>query len=823
MRAMKGSAVAVFVSLLISVWAVQVELDLYCPRSIGGETQWTRDKFASGHFTVQGQSMSPSSVSYLMGDLGATEGRTGRGPFRRGAPDAIKNPNNAELKKRANTYTKICSRSNECKKFGGSEDIVMTDGFELLDYIKDNNISNAKYGEYVANFLPMLQDKEQNINCPKYLEPVNEGMVYVDPRKTNSKASNEQRKAAFAKIGKFHKAVCDVVTSKLKSGSCQPLCGGWASGWSDFVRQDFLPYENRLVPFTKEAGKSMKFYSFHTYDSYKQGAGEVLMRGGHIEGMMDLVWAHTKNQLGKPMPIIVSEFAAGSNDVWFVSASGTKGAAAKTARPYCATRDWAILNTITAMISQFSAHPDLILKAVPFALEGTYDSKGNPLPWSLQRKVNGKTVWTHLIKLYEILEGVKGQYYSASTQSTKVQAHLMKDGNTFWVMLKNFSKNKQTANLKFVDGIPTLSSEGAELRRLLLKSSSSTQSCAKSHKLPWSGVPALTKQKISSSSALVKLAGNLSLSPNEFVIIKIPLRVSPKARRSSKVTRHFSGREVVPISQAYGKSTANTQKFSFKNLPTGKGTVKVRVALGGYSDVLNVKCDAKLNGVNLSRPANSFGPENNSESRWMMFEYYASLSSLKQSSEVAVTCSCSKCNKFNAKISSVTIITEQLSGGGGTVEPGDGNSGGDSGNSGNGGNGGGVAPPSSGNFKNGDFSNNLSGWTKSGNVQLDNSRSYKGKRSVKVSAGGTIKQAFNVSTNKNVSVSAYIKKKRASDNCELVLKQNGKLLGRKSSNKTGWNQKTASFKNARGTVEVRLSSADNKSTCWFDNVKVKQN
>jgi len=608
------------------------------------------------------------------------------------------------------------------------------------------------------------------------------------------------------------------VNSKLKSGSCQPLCGGWASGWSDFVRQDFLPYKNRLVPFTKAAGKSMKFYSFHTYDSYKQ-SGEVLMRGGHIEGIMDLVWAHTKNQLGNPMPIIFSEFGAGSNDVWFVSESGAKGGDAKTSKSYCATRDWAILNSFTAMISQFSAHPDLILKTVPFVIEATYDSRGNPLPWSLQRKVNGKTEWTHLIKLYEILQGVKGQYYSVSTQNTKVQAHLMKDDNTFWVMLKNFSKDKQKVDLKFVDGIPTLSSAGAELRRLLLKSSSSTQSCAKSHRLPWSGVPALTKERIGSSSALAKLAGNLSMSPNEFAILKIPLRVSPKARRSSKITRHFSPREVVPITQDSGKSTTNTQKFSFKNLPSGKGNVKVRVALGGYSDVLNVKCDAKLNGEKLSRPADSFGPENNSESRWMMFEYYASLESLEQSTEVEVTCSCSKCNKFTARISSVTMITEELSGGGGTVVIGDGDGGEESNNSGIGGN---LAPPSSANFENGDFSNGMSGWTKSGNVQLDNSRSYKGKSSVKISSGGTLKQEFDVSTNKSVSMSAYIRKKSPSDNCMLVLKQNGKLLGRKSSNKTGWNKRTATFKNARGTVEVRLSSRDKKSTCWFDNVKVKE-
>ncbi|KAJ8908325.1 hypothetical protein NDN08_005038 [Rhodosorus marinus] len=838
MGAITFSSISAVLLMMMAVGAVDVEVDLYCPQSIGGETQWTPDKYNSGHWTVQGSGMSTSSLTYLMKNLGATEGRTGRGVFRRGDPSAIKTLSSSKLEPRAAFNEKLCTRGYPCQSLGGSDEIVMADGGELLDYIEENNISDKRFGEYTALFLPMLQNKQANVKCPKYLEPVNEGMVYKDPKRYMSNPPNSLRKAAFTRIAKFHKAVCDVVNSKLSNSGCNTLCGGWASGWSDLVRQRFLAYENRLVPFTKEAGRSMKFFSFHTYDSYKQSAGEVLMQGGHQEGLMDLVWTHTRNELGKPMPIVFSEFGAGSNEVWFVSSNGkVKSQKLKTARPYCATRDWAILNSFTGMMSQFSAHPDLILKTVAFVHEATYDAKGNPYPWSLERKVNGKTVWTHLIKFFEIMAGVKGHYYRVTTKNTKVQVHLLRNGNTFWVMMKNFSRNNQNLNLDFIDGLPTLGS-GSELRSLRLKASSSTVQCAREHKLPWSGVPDLSTRKLGSASDVQKLMNNYEMTGMEFAILKLPLRVSPKPRRSSVVKRHFSNREVVKVFQSYGKSSTGTEKFTFNNLPSGTGNVKVRVAVGGYSEVLKVKCDATLNGVKLSRPDSSFGPENGAESRWMMFEYHASMAIVKSSSVVAVTCSCN-CNKFTGHVSSVTMLTEQLTGGGGSIvvpEPeddddevdvptkpdvGGGNNKGDSGKDDDKNDGGGLTP-FSGSFKNGDFENGLSGWTKSSarKVKLSKTAS-KGKGAMLIRGVASAKQVFRVTSRKRVAVSVDMKINSKKDKCEIRIVQGEKVIARQAQRKNGWGRKTLYFK-ASGAVDILLYSGSSSSKCLFDEISIKQ-
>eukprot|EP00189_Rhodosorus_marinus_P001975 CAMPEP_0113962026 /NCGR_PEP_ID=MMETSP0011_2-20120614/5667_1 /TAXON_ID=101924 /ORGANISM="Rhodosorus marinus" /LENGTH=839 /DNA_ID=CAMNT_0000973795 /DNA_START=266 /DNA_END=2785 /DNA_ORIENTATION=- /assembly_acc=CAM_ASM_000156 len=838
MGAITFSLISAVLLMMTAVGGVEVELDLFCPRSIGGETQWTPDKYNSGHWTVQGSGMSTSRLTYLMKTLGATEGRTGRGVFRRGDPSAIKTLSASRLKPRAALNEKLCTRGYACQSLGGSDEIVMADGGELLDYLEKNNISDRRFGEYAALFLPMLQDKQANVKCPKYFEPVNEGMVYKDPRRYMGNPPNSLRKAAFTEVAKFHKEVCDVVNSKLKNSGCDTLCGGWASGWSDLVRQGFLAYENRLVPFTKEAGRSTKFFSFHTYDSYKQKEGEILMQGGHEEGLMDLVWTHTRNQLGQPKPIVFSEFGAGSNEVWFVSSNGkVKSQKLKTARPYCATRDWAILNSFTGLMSQFSAHPDLILKTVAFALEATYDAKGNPHPWSLERKVNGKTVWTHLIKFFEILAGVKGHYYRVTTKNTKVQVHLLRNGNTFWVLMKNFSKKDQNVKLDFIDGIPTLGS-GSELRSLRLKASPGTAKCAREHRLPWSGVPDLSTRKLSTAADVQKLMSNYKMARMEFSVLKLSLRVAPKPRRSSAVKRHFSNREVVKVFQSVGKSNTNTEKFTFNNLPSGSGNVKVRVAVGGYSDILKVKCDATLNGVKLSRPDSSFGPENGAESRWMMFEYHASMAIVKSSSVVTVTCSCN-CNKFTGHISSVTMLTEQLSGGGGSIvvpspeddddnvdvptKPGVG------GGSGNGGSGkdddkddGDGLTPFSGNFRNGNFENGLSGWTRSstGKVKLSKD-AKKGKRALRITGVASAKQVFRVTSQKRISVSLDMKINTKKDKCEIRIVQGRKVIAKQAQKKTGWGRKTVYFK-ARGAVDVVLYSGSSKSKCLFDELSIKQ-
>lgn len=616
--------------MVVRVWSqCTLSVDFEHKRVVDGITSFEPKKFRNFHSKPFGIQMTDEELRYLVKDLSMNMGRATNSAYERGSPSFRSNPTEGEMSVEGRKHIERMKKFSAVQDYVNETELILVDSSHLMQEL-DGIEDYRRFGRYAAKYVRNFFAPDEGIQCPMALEGVNEPMVKAkvwhpeDPTKI------------YNKVIDFHREYCTIIREEFnENDSCRPLCGGWAAGWVQFQYNDFDVYRNRLSPFISGTCGAIDFISLHAYDSQKLNRGRERISGSGLEALKDLIATETRAICGKELPLLVSEYSIGSNDLWYRVEDGS---GEKFAAEYCPSRDFAIMNSVSTMFVQFMARPSAIVTAIPFFQGKSHDSRGNPLPWTLMRTVNGTTTFTHSIKFYEMIRDLEGDFVHVSFDCPTILAHALVHEKHGFLIIKNSAEEKIRVDLSYLNGLPPV--ESIEYRSLWLDDTE--WACAKEQQVR-SGEPQLTTKVLSSLT-------ELNMKPEEFAVIKFHFKQAPNVMRLVDVTSHFSTKFMVPI------FANQTMSFPFEDVPTGRGLAYIRLSLGRRSWLPFRACRVAVNDVPIVTGEKWVGANlTESTYQWASLEYTFDRNLLTRKSTIEVVCSLS-----GGSVSSVSLRVDNL-------------------------------------------------------------------------------------------------------------------------------------------------------------------
>ncbi|MEM1208819.1 MAG: glycosyl hydrolase [Planctomycetota bacterium] len=508
--------------------------------SIGGVTDFEREKYITIHATPAEWDLSDEQIRYIEDVLEVSYGRNGglqtgvlkKTPADPNDPDM---PDVEYLKAEGAAMIERWAADQPRFKPESMREVVLCTHPEYMVGLEDNDF--AEFGprspeaaaEFVAQFLKHYYTDETR---PKYYEVFNEPFIKAKKLNTNVDVISEQH---------------NITARRIKELTPDVLVGGYSAAWMELEARDFAHWNGWMKNFMDIAGDEMDFISYHLYDGVNVEGTPAVRTGSNTQAVMDMIDTYSHLKWGYAKPVLITEYGQiikpKDNKNW----------------PDRLRREGPIIRSFMGMLMTYMEHPDRLLKTVPFILgvgTWTYSNTGGmasteeaPSDFLLYRRAGDNYVLTELALFYRFWAGVNGERRLIGADDPDIRGHYFADGLRHTLVLHNYDDESQAIDLAGFDGLDI-----AKVTRRSLQVHGE--------------IPTLNEQ------ALFGLPESMTLQPGETVALLLDLRHATDAERTLTRSRIYPTDYLAPI------EAGEPIQVSFEDVPGGVGDGLLRVAIG---------------------------------------------------------------------------------------------------------------------------------------------------------------------------------------------------------------------------------------------------
>lgn len=491
---------------------VSVTADLTRQLFIGGVSTFNRDQFINWHTSGSSSEFSASEAAAMFDVNKTYVGRSVGGMqwIRKQVPqEDPSRPGYVDVA----ALTTYCQNNQDAPvndwpwQKGRYQSFVETDHTQIFPGQSTPGYFNPTNYAAAAEWASVVwSNKWTDPVRPRYYEPINEPFVHATAMGTTPQG-----------IVDFYEAMID----RLHADVPALQVGGPCSAYPVFSLNNYDHFRQRVGLYIDQVGLKTDFISWHIYSTFVDGQDlEPDSVGANSDWQLDLVENYAKNQTGRDIPIVISEYGGGyknheSSPQWST---------------YSPERDWHILKSVMGKTMTFNERPDRIAKAIPFISgKATWyagyqtDPENTPYPFVAYRKVAGVWQPTHLKKFYDFWRNVEGDHFPVSTSDPDLQAHLFVTNNLASLCLHN-ADYTETSVLDI---------------SALLGSGVSVQSASMTH-LYFDGTTPILDELV----PLVQWT-NVTLEPESSAIIHLTLNQAPDRSLQLYRKSHYGDRTMI--------------------------------------------------------------------------------------------------------------------------------------------------------------------------------------------------------------------------------------------------------------------------------------
>ncbi|QDT70816.1 Beta-porphyranase A precursor [Planctomycetes bacterium MalM25] len=540
---------------------VRVVVDPTRVRDIGGVTRLDRAQFLSIHESPGSKDMTPEQHRLLREELDVRYGRDGGSLSwqSKRVPADPSNPDLPDVERMKELLEKDRQRGRGPKGAPADvRDVVLCTHPEHLHAMAGNEHTawGPRNYEGIAEFTAQyLKHQYTDKNRPVYLEVFNEPFVKARKMGTTVEAMSEQH---------LH------VARRVRELCPEVKVGGYSAAYVELELRNFQHWDSRQKTFMDIAGAEMDFFSYHIYDGVNIKGEPRVRTGSNSEAIMDLIDTYSAIQYGVAKPILITEF-------------GGIPTASMDPAPYDAGRSAGMLYSLVGQLMTFMDHPDCLEKVIPFLLgvaEWTYTKETEPgeanvfLLW--RKDADGKLVETDLMLYYKFWEGVAGEWRQSRSSNPDVRTQLWADGNRLILAMMNLDDQPKRVELAGLEGVSTKSIRGRFLQTR-------------------------TDQPKLGDRQLDRLPTKITLRPGAAAMLI--LETDGPIPRESTVREH----RVYATECLKDIVAKQPMRFRFEGVPTGEGTMAIRLSSGRELGKRKLPLRVRFNGKRLKVPNNWMG------------------------------------------------------------------------------------------------------------------------------------------------------------------------------------------------------------------------
>ncbi|MEM0913715.1 MAG: glycosyl hydrolase [Planctomycetota bacterium] len=531
--------------------------------SIGGVSDFEREKYITIHATPAEPDISDEQIRYIEDVLEVSYGRDGgiqTGTLRNTPAD----PNNPDmpdveyLKTQGAQQVADWAARQPRFKPESMREVVLCTHPEYMTGLPGNE--SAEFGprtpeaaaEFVAQFLKNYYTDETR---PKYYEVFNEPFIKARKLDTTAEVMSEQH---------------NVVARRIKELTPDVMVGGYSAAWMELEARDFEHWEGWMKMFMDVAGDEMDFISYHLYDGVNVEGTHAIRTGSNVQAVMDMIDTYSYLKWGYAKPVMITEYGRIIKE--------------ETDKPWPdrLRREGPVIRSFMGMLMTYMEHPDRVLKAVPFILGvgswtynvqgGMHSSEDAPSDFLLYRRAGDNYVLTELALFYEFWKGVHGERRLVEIDNPDIRAHYFADGLRHTLVLHNFDDAPQEVSLTGFDDLDIAKVTNRSLQ-------------------VHGEIPTLDEQ------ALFGLPETMTLEPGETVALLLDLKRATDADQTLTRSRHY------PTDYLHEIKAGEPVTVSFEDVPGGVGDGLLRVAIG-RDQSLSLQPTVSVNGQAIDVPDN---------------------------------------------------------------------------------------------------------------------------------------------------------------------------------------------------------------------------
>ncbi len=560
-----GLAFATPVSIFSEPEKVEVKVNPYVVRNIGGVKTFDRNQFITIHECFGSTDLEDADFRFIEEELEAKYGRDGGfiSWIADGIPADRKNPDMPDLKA-MKTKLKAFREEYAGHRFvpENMSAVIFCTHPELMHGHKDNTYTEwgPRSPEATAEFTAQLlkhgfSDKDR----PKFLEVYNEPFVKAKKIPCEIEEMCEQH---------------NVVAKRVKELTPDVMVGGYSAAWVEVEDNNFGHWNGWQKTFMDIAGENMDFWSYHIYDGVNVMGSPRNRTGSNSEAIMDLIDTYSFIKFDVAKPIMITEYGKipGGN---------------MNSMPYSAERSAGMLYSAMGQLMTYMDHPDRLLRVIPFFLgkaTWTYGMTnehvpGTANPYLIWRMLeDGSFVETDLTLFYKFWKGVEGEWRGSLSSNPDVRVHLLVDGKKLNLVIMNLDGSAKEIVLT---GLNDMAAESAAVRTL-------TTNCE---------TPVLGQKKLEAIPESIQLAAG------EIALLMVELKDQPQVQATVREYRVYATEYLKEI------EADKPVEFTFKNIPTGKGTAILRLSPGRELGRQPLPSSVTINGRELEIPSNWAGDD----------------------------------------------------------------------------------------------------------------------------------------------------------------------------------------------------------------------
>eukprot|EP00189_Rhodosorus_marinus_P011830 CAMPEP_0184738194 /NCGR_PEP_ID=MMETSP0315-20130426/914_1 /TAXON_ID=101924 /ORGANISM="Rhodosorus marinus, Strain UTEX LB 2760" /LENGTH=977 /DNA_ID=CAMNT_0027205811 /DNA_START=67 /DNA_END=3003 /DNA_ORIENTATION=- len=536
----------------------KVSLDFGSTLYTNGKYQFDRERFVNAHGDFQAPANARALMEYIVEELGVFFGRSSKGPLSQKIfPSQTGQVRSEGLK---NIDKVDCDWCDPLRKRMITEERVVVDIAERLNLVQGSNAKINAGANFAADFFRYFFDANRGYPKPRFAECFNEPLVKWKSFRTSNAESEE---SVVSRIGN----ICGRMCREITSANPEVMAGGPGASSARPHLSNFGNFRKRMKTFLDSARQAgcINFISEHLYGS-----------GGAVQDAnLDLLETYTFKTSGrkKILPYLVTE--SGDYDItWYNDKGGIYSA------PPLGGRDFKILSdAFGGFMSSLRTH-DNLLKYINFLTLDPISRQASGkhrYPWALVEGYgeNAKVEWTPLIKYFELLKGVQGDFVYSYSDDANVKVHAI--GNAFkaYILLQNFATSGSVnVNFSFPRGRPPV--ESVVHRRLYLDQRQLT-AADRSQNLLRGGYLRWT------NATLNAIPNTVEVKAGAMTVLELRLSRMLIERGSVRRTRHYmdtvtsKGRNI----NSYPFEIEGGEKYNvwFEDIPQGRnGMAYIRVA-----------------------------------------------------------------------------------------------------------------------------------------------------------------------------------------------------------------------------------------------------
>lgn len=493
-------------------FADNVQITVFQDRqlSINGSTTLHRDAY----FNIHGSpgELNQAERDYLIGELGVSFGRSMGGlssTFRRFGEDSNR-PGYLNTQALIKAGRQRRAASQVSRKVAPTYTLVESaHPYAYFRRPKNDADSerfvpqgNAAIAEAVTAYFKARRD-----TGIAYFEPANEANVHL-----------RELGVSWEEVCKLHRDLAKHLHKEIP----WLKVGGPSSAYPAFEINDFELWNRHMRPFIKTAAADLDFLSIHLYTTHWDDKRNDRF-GGNTDAILDLMENQSLLDTGVVKPLLISECGAGIR----------KGE--KIFDEYSPERDGKIIAGANHMLMTLIKRDDRLLKMIPFiVLKATWWDGQGPYPWCLFHKVDGQWEYTHLLKWYQLWQGVAGEHLASRCTSPNVQVHAVSQGKTLYLCVDNLNQVETPFKIDFgSDELQANEIHSVEVRRLAVDGPSPQLAIHR-----WKADQPNTEE-ISWRQG--------TLAPEEAMVLKITLKDISQPREMLVEKTHYGQKTLQPI------------------------------------------------------------------------------------------------------------------------------------------------------------------------------------------------------------------------------------------------------------------------------------